>query len=86
MLCAGAFNCLSTNTNTLWRSPYDLLFLRPPKLQAVRFFQPGMVSLTRLAKSDAQNVPWLLLNNGHNHFTSTIDVIQATAGGVCYTS
>lgn len=50
---ADGFNRSATKANRGWRSPYEVFFSRPPELQVVPFFQPGMMRVVRGTKSDA---------------------------------
>lgn len=67
-------------------SPHEVFFSRPPELQVRHFFQPGMMRVARDAKSNVQSVPRHFLNNGYNNPSSTVKVIKASTGSVCYTS
>ena len=51
---ADGFNRSATKENTGWWSPYEVFFSRPPELQVVPFFQPGMMRVVRCTKPDVR--------------------------------
>ena len=59
-----------------------MFFSRPLDLQVLPFFQGGMMRVDRDTKSEVQSALCYLLDNGHNHPSSTVEVIKASTGGI----
>lgn len=82
---AGGFNRSATTANPGLTSPHQIFTGKAPPLQIVPFLQPGMMRVNRRHKSEVQYVACHYLNNGTNHSSTTVKVVSAATGGMCYT-
>ena len=82
---ANCFTISATKTNTGWRSPYEGFLSRQPALQVALFFQEGIMRVNPSTNSDVRSELCFFFNNGHNHPSSSVNVIKASTGDLCFT-
>ena len=83
---ADGFNRSACLINPGKLPPYQLFTGKQPPRHIVPFLQPGMMRVNRRTKMDPQSVRCYYLNSGSNHSSTTVKVIKAATGAVCYTN
>lgn len=65
---------------------YHIFAVEPCSLWIAQFLQPGMMRVHRRSKTGAQSVACYYIDKGSNRSSSTVTVLQAATGSVCYTN
>ena len=81
---AECFNRCGTKANPGNISPHEAFTGKKPDAIVVPFFQPAMMRVVRATKLDDQSVKAYFLNHGYQHGRSTVRLLKASTGRVCF--